>query len=102
MEKVGPSLTVDDLASVQRAVWDGRAKWYNIGLELGVLPGTLDAIKLTNQCDTDHCFMETLKAWLRSEKPDHCSWSHLARSLRATPVGLTDLAEQLLMNFDPV
>ena len=40
-------LTEADLADVQRALWDGRAKWYNLGLELGLIAGTLDAIQLT-------------------------------------------------------
>ena len=99
VNEVSPSLTEDDLASVQRTVWDGRAKWYNIGLELGLTPGTLDAIQLANQCDPDRCFTATLKTWLRSGDL-HPSWSGLARSLRAPPVGLESLAEQL-PNLDP-
>ena len=94
VEEAGPSLTVNDLASVQRAVWEGRAVWYNLGLELGILSGTLDAIKLANQSDPGYCFTETLKLWLRSYEL-RPSWSSLARSLRAPPVGLEQLAEQL-------
>ena len=99
MNEVSPSLTEDDLASVQRAVWEGRAKWYNIGLQLGLTPGTLDAIQKTNHYDTDRCFTATLKTWLRSADL-HPSWSGLARSLRAPPVGWGDLAEKL-PNLDP-
>ena len=86
---------MDDLASVQRAVWEGRAKWYNIGLELGLTAGTLDSIKLANQGDPDHCIRETLKNWL-GKNDLHPSWSDLARSLRAPPVGLEQLAKELL------
>ena len=87
-------LTVNDLATVQRAVWDGRAKWYNIGLELGLKPGTLDAIEKKNFHDTDDCFRATLHAWLSSE--DLCpSWRHLADALRAPPVGMWHLAEEI-------
>ena len=95
----GPSLTVDDLASVRRAVWDGRAKWYDIGLELGLTAGTLDAIQQTNHDQTDHCFRATLKQWL-SRADLHPSWSSLAAALRAPPVGLGHLAEQLMANID--
>ena len=90
---------MDDLASVLRAVWEGRAKWYNIGLELGLTAGTLDAIKLANQDDPDRCIRETLKNWLGRDDL-HPSWSSLARALRSPPVGLGQLAEELL-NYDP-
>ena len=87
-------LTVDDLAKVQRAVWEGRAKWYNIGLELGLTAGTLEAIQLTNKHDVEDCFRAMLKKWLR--KSDLLpTWSSLANALRAPPVGLKHLTEQL-------
>ena len=85
---------MSDLASVQRAVWEGRAKWYNIGLQLGLMAGTLDSIKLANQSNPDSCFTEILKIWLRRSDL-HPSWSSLARSLAAPPVGLEYLAGQL-------
>ena len=97
--EVHQPLTVDDLASVQRSVWEGCAKWYNIGLELGLKPGTLDSIRKTNYNDTGQCFTATLKEWLHRPELDP-SLSSLARSLRAAPVGLGHLAEQL-PNLDP-
>ena len=54
-------LTEADLADIQRALWDGRAKWYNLGLELGLIAGTLDAIQLTNVNDVDTYFRSMLK-----------------------------------------
>ena len=85
---------MDDLAEVQRAVWEGRAKWYNIGLELGLTARTLDAIQLTNKHDVGECFREMLKEWLG--KSDLLpTWSSLAKALRAPPVDLEQLAEQL-------
>ena len=90
---------MDDLASVRRAVWDGRAKWYDIGLELGLKSGTLDAIQQTNQNNTDICIRATLKEWL-SRSDLRPSWSSLASSLRAPPVGLSHLAERLMDNID--
>ena len=93
------ALTVSDLVTVQRAVWEGRSRWYNIGLELGLTAGTLDAIQLTNHYNTDHCLTATLKEWLnRSELLP--SWSGLVRALRAPPIGLEYLAEHL-MNVNP-
>ena len=91
-----PFLTTYELAKVQRAVWEGRAKWYNIGLELGLTAGTLDAIQLTNKHIVDECFRAMLKEWLIMRKTELLpTWSRLAKALRAPPVGLEQLAEQL-------
>ena len=89
---------MDDLDSVLRTVWEGRAKWYNIGLELGLTAGTLNAIQKDNPHDTGMCFTNTLETWLRQS--DHPSWSDLAKSMRSLTVGLGQLAEELL-NFNP-
>ena len=61
-------LTKADLADVQRALWDGRAKWYNLGLELGLKAGTLDAIQQTNGNNVENCFRSLLKEWLRKSE----------------------------------
>ena len=87
-------LTEADLADVQRALWDGRAKWYNLGLELGLIAGTLDAIQLTNVNDVDTYFRSMLKKWLRKTELVP-TWSSLARALREQPVGLEELAQRL-------
>ena len=90
----GAILTEDDLVLVQNAVWKGRAKWYNIGLQLGLIAGTLDAIRQTNNNDAGDCLTTVLKEWLRRSELQP-SWSRLAVSLRALSVGLGYLAEQL-------
>ena len=87
-------LTEADLADVQRALWEGRARWYNLGLELGLTAGTLDAIQLTNVNDVDTCFRSMLKKWLRKSELVP-TWSSLARALREPPVGLEELAQRL-------
>ena len=94
MLQVTKILTENDLASILDKVWDGRAKWYNIGLQLGLTAGTLDAIQKTNYNDTDSCFRETLKKWLRSTELNP-SWCGLAKALRAPSVGREDLAKHL-------
>ena len=85
---------MDDLRFVIEAVWKARAKWYNIGLQLGLTSGTLDAIRLTNHYIADQCFTETFKEWLIQSK--HPTWSDLARALRTKSVGEGQLAEELL------
>ena len=89
-----PGLAVHDLAEVQNKVWEGRAKWYNIGLALKLTPGTLDAIERTKHHVVEDCFTATLKRWLSTPQLHH-SWSDLATALRDKTVGLEELAEQL-------
>lgn len=61
----GGELTIDDLVKVQEATWDARAWYFNIGLQLGVDLGTLEAIKKTNNGICDECYTAVLTAWLR-------------------------------------
>ena len=75
-------------------MWEARSKWYNIGLELGLSSGTLDAIKQSNHHIADDCFRATLMEWLRNSelKPTLCS---LANALKSPTVGLAQLAEDI-------
>ena len=87
-------LTEGDIASVLRALWEGRTRWYNLGLELGIPLRTLDAIQQANRYVTDDCFRAALITWLRSLEL-HPSWRSLTRALRADHVGLGELADQI-------
>ena len=45
-------------------MWDYRARWKFIGIQLDVDTGTLDAIE--KDCKTvDDCLLEMIKSWLR-------------------------------------
>jgi hypothetical protein len=95
IEEASHLLTIDDLARVQRAVWEGRSKWDNIGLELGLTAGTLDAIKKTNHHVVEDCFRETLKQWLMRSSDLKPTSSSLAKALKSPTVGLAQLAEDI-------
>ena len=75
-------------------MWDARAKWYNIGVELQVDPGTLDAIKGNNE-DIDGRFTATLNTWLKMVKPKP-TLAALAEALQSPTVGFGHLAEEIL------
>ena len=72
---------------------DVRAKWYNIGLQLHVSVGTLDAIK-EQYDDPSHCLRETLKTWLKTS-PSAPTWSNTVDALRSSTVGELRLAADL-------
>ena len=86
-------LTIKDLRMVQRAAWDARSKWYNIGLELEIDPGTLNVIEVDNK-KTDDCFRAMLTTWLNTVEPKPTS-AALADALRSPTVGYVDLAGEL-------
>ena len=86
-------LSIDDLGDVLEAVWEARAKWYNIGLKLGISVGTLDSIESSNQ-NSGRCLTAMIKDWLKNGKPKP-SWAQLAKALKSRMVGYAQLAEEL-------
>ena len=44
LQSSGQQLSVDDLPVIMEELNDARAKWYDIGLQLRLSVGTLDAI----------------------------------------------------------
>ena len=88
------TLTIDNLRDVLKAMWEARAKWYLIGLELDISAGTLDSIGKANNQNPDDCLTAMIKDWLRNEKPKP-SWAAVARALKSSIVGYAQLAEQL-------
>ena len=69
-------------------------KWYNIGLELDIDPGTLDAIKNDNDSSDDR-FRAMLTTWLKMVQPKP-TLAALADALQSPTVGFGHLAEQVL------
>ena len=87
-------LTIKDLRKIQRATWEARVKWYNIGLELEIDPGTLDTIKTDNE-NSDNRFRAMLTIWLKMVQPEP-TLAALAEALQSPTVGFGCLAEQVL------
>ena len=87
-------LNTKDLCAIQKAVWDARAHWYNIGVGLDISVGTLDAIKETHNDRTDRCFTDVLVHWLKRGDPKP-SLNALAKALESPSVGYGELAERI-------
>ena len=68
-------------------------KWYNIGLELEIDPGTLDTIKTDNE-NSDNRFRAMLMTWLKMVQPKP-TLAALAEALQSPTVGFGHLAEQV-------
>ena len=58
-------LSPNNIKEVLGEMWDCRAKWYFIGIQLDVDTGTLDAIG--KNCSTvEDCLVTMIKIWLRN------------------------------------
>ena len=58
-------LSIDNIKEVLDEMWDYRARWKSIGIELRVDTGTLDAIEKDHRMVND-CLQEMIKHWLRN------------------------------------
>ena len=92
-QSAGQQLSVDNLAVLLEEFINVRAKWYNIGMKLGVGVGTLNAIRAQYN-DTSDCLRETLAAWLRA-RPTPTTWSKVVEALNSATVDEGALATSL-------
>ena len=76
---------------------DIRAKWYDIGLQLRMSVGTLDAIK-EQYDDPSHNLKETLKTWLKTS-PSLPTWKNIVYALRSSTVSEVRLAADLEQKY---
>ena len=93
----GQQLSINHLRVIMEELNDVRAKWNNIGLQLGISVGTLDAIK--KQCnDHSDCLRETLTTWLKRYPPP-ATWGYIIAALRSSTVDETKLASDLEQKY---
>ena len=92
-QPAGQQLSVNDLGVVMEELNNVSAKWYNIGLQLGVSVGTLKTIKKQYN-DPSDCLTETLTSWLQTCVPPP-TWANIAEALRSSVVGEARLAADL-------
>ena len=78
-------LSIGNLRDVLNHVYDARSKWREIGVQLRINAGTLEAIKKDHQGDCYECLEKLLRVWLRGNDPSP-SWKALADALKAPPV----------------
>lgn len=79
---------------VQKAIWDARVKWFDLGVALKMYTASLEAIKLRNKDNPDDCMTELLLEWLNQADP-RPTWSCVVTALREPTVGFEQLAEHL-------
>ena len=88
-------LSVKNARSV---LYPARANWKNIGIELEVDMGTLNAIEEHCRNNPDKCLPKMLDHWLKQVDPPP-SWEALAKALESAPIGEGHLAEQIRQKY---
>ena len=84
----------DHLSTVYAALRDARAKYYFIGLELGLDPNDLDNVHLQYRGDADESLRRVLQLFLRRASPPPM-WNDLAKALESPGVGYGALAQKV-------
>ena len=93
-QPAGQQLTVDDLRVLTKELHNVCAKWYNIGVQLGVSVGSLKAIEKQYLNDPTDCLRETLTTLLISSTP---TWTNIVDALNV--VGEVRLAADLQYKY---
>ena len=79
------------LVNLLDALQEVTAKWYEVGLRLGIPPRTLDIIKANSPHEVEHCMREMLKWWIG--KYPEWRWDAITQALRA--VDRNDVANKV-------
>lgn len=74
-------------------------RWYSLGIQLGLAPGTLNNIEGNHPRDADRCKIDVLDWWLRNEQD--ATWEKLAHALEAMR-GHDVLVQKLRENVHPM
>ena len=93
----GQQLSEKDLLNVMEELADVRAKWYNIGLGLGLSVGTLNSIE-TERNNTSDSLRATLMKWLNAYSPPP-TWGKVVEALRTKTVDEARLAAHLEQKY---
>ena len=74
-------------------------RWYNLGLQLKVRPGTLDRIR-AQFSDSSERLREMLKTWLTTI--DNTSWKTVTDALKSQSVSGYQIADYLESKYCPM
>ncbi len=86
-------LTVEDLGKVYEELYEGRVRWKNIGLKLGLNITMLHSIEMNCHYKTESCCLDMLSEWLTNGT--NRSWSALADAMESPIVSLSNIGAEL-------
>ena len=80
---------MDDLGLLLEELLDIHVRWYNLGLQLNLKPGTLETIRAQFSDFRDQ-LREMLNTWLCTS--NNTSWKALTNALKSPTMGESQLA----------
>ena len=86
---------IPDLKDLFKELYNTADKWEDIGILLGIQPGRLDAIKMS-ESKAQSCLREMLKIWLKNVSPPPL-WSAIADAVES--LGDQELATRLRRKY---
>ena len=86
------TLSTDDLATLQNALYEVRDVWFKLGVQLKVQIHDLRAIRAECSSDLGDCLLEMLSRWLSNTIPAP-TWQTLVDALCCTAVGKQQVYE---------
>ena len=86
-------LQSSDIALVVGKVWETRAKWYSLGIQLNIATSDLDAIQHNYGRDAERCLTETIKYWIRNGTNQ--TWEKLIAAVSHDSVGMSHLGRSI-------
>ena len=82
------------MQTITRELGSVMAKWYSIGIQLGIVHAKLNEFEI-NYRAADRCFIEVFNFWLKGNTPVPVSWKSLVEILELDCIGEKGLAGRL-------
>ena len=92
------TLTTDDLATLQNALFEVRDKWYHLGVQLKVPISDLKAIRTQYLNNPDDCLLEMLSCWLSNTTPSP-TWQTVVDALCCAAIGRQHVADNIRKQY---
>ena len=80
-------------------LYEVRAKWYDLGVQLRMTTPDLDAIQTQYQNNPDACLRQMLSDWLTKEVPSPPTWQRVVDALSSSAINKKKLAEKIKVSF---
>ena len=80
-------------------LYEVRAKWYDLGVQLRMTTPDLDAIQTQYQNNPDTCVRKMLSDWLTKEVPSPPTWQTVVDALNSAAISRPLVARKIYMKY---